>query len=145
MIRKILVVDNSELIHKVHRLYLREYLSKGTELIYACNGGEALIELARHEDVDLIILDINMPVMNGIEFLTYRQENNVYQDIPVIIISSEGKEEDIARGMELGAVDYLVKPHERSDLEAVIEKLFEGGIKLKSNADSSSRNINKTI
>ena len=145
IIRKILVVDNSELIHKVHRLFLREYLSKGTELLYASNGGAALAELARHEDVDLIILDINMPVKNGIEFLTYRQQNNAYQDIPVIIISSEGKESDIAAGMKLGAAGYLIKPYEKKDLEAVIEELFEGGIKMKSNAGSSSRNINKTI
>ena len=145
MIKKILVVDNSELIHKVHRLYLRTFLTEGTELVRANNGQEALTELARHEDIDLIILDINMPVMNGVEFLTYRQQNSVYQDIPVIVISSEGKEEDIATCMRLGAVSYLVKPHEKKDLEAVIEELFEGGIKMKSNASSSNRNINKTI
>ena len=145
MIRKILVVDNSELIHKVHRLYLRIFLTKGTELVRASNGQEALTELAQHEDIDLIILDINMPVMNGVEFLTYRQQNNVYQDIPVIVISSEGKEEDIATCMRLGAVSYLVKPHERSDLEAVIKELFEGGIKPESNEETSSDNIDETI
>jgi len=144
-IRKILVVGNSELIHKVHRLYLRSFLTEGTELIRASNGGEALMELARYEDVDLIILDINVPVKDGIEFLIYRQKKNVYQDIPVIIISSKGKESDIAAGMKLGAAGYLVKPYEKKDLEAVIEELFEEGIKMKSNAGPSSRNISQKI
>ena len=66
-LRKILAVDDSALIHQMYKLFLSRY--KNCKLISAMNGLEALDKLAQEEGIDLILLDINMPVMNGLEFL----------------------------------------------------------------------------
>ena len=67
MLRKILAVDDSALIHQMYKLFLSRY--KSCKLISAMNGLEALDKLGQEEGIDLILLDINMPVMNGLEFL----------------------------------------------------------------------------
>ena len=92
MLRKILAVDDSALIHQMYKLFLSRY--KNCKLISAMNGLEALDKLGQEDGIDLILLDINMPVMNGLEFLQRVQKEPAYQAIPVIIISTEGKEED---------------------------------------------------
>ena len=68
MLRKILAVDDSALIHQMYKLFLSRY--KSCKLISAMNGLEALDKLGQEEGIDLILLDINMPVMNGLEFVT---------------------------------------------------------------------------
>ena len=101
MLRKILAVDDSALIHQMYKLFLSRY--KNCKLVSAMNGLEALDKLGQEEGIDLILLDINMPVMNGLEFLQRVQKEAAYKDIPVIIISTEGKEEDTIRGLKMGA------------------------------------------
>ncbi len=107
MLKKVLVVDDSELIHSMYRLILKRY--RGCTFVKAMNGKEALEKLATEDAIDLILLDMNMSVMNGIQFLENIKSGGVYTHIPVIIISIEGKEKDIIlRGMELGAKGYTV-------------------------------------
>src|SRR5882672_12321295 len=98
MLRKILAVDDSALIHQLYKL-------------------------GQEEGIDLILLDINMPVMNGLEFLQRVQKEPAYQAIPVIIISTEGKEEDTIRGLKMGAKGYVKKPFQASELHGLIEKI----------------------
>jgi two-component system chemotaxis response regulator CheY len=121
MLRKILAVDDSALIHQMYKLFLSRY--KNCKLISAMNGLEALDKLAQEEGIDLILLDINMPVMNGLEFLQRVQKETAYQSIPVIIISTEGKEEDTIRGLKMGAKGYVKKPFQASELHGLIEKI----------------------
>lgn len=121
MLRKILAVDDSALIHQMYKLFLSRY--KNCKLVSAMNGLEALDKLAQEEGIDLILLDINMPVMNGLEFLQRVQKESAYQAIPVIIISTEGKEEDTIRGLKLGAKGYVKKPFQASELHSLIEKI----------------------
>jgi two-component system chemotaxis response regulator CheY len=123
-IKKILVVEDSELLHKMYDLIFTRYRKNGTQIIHAQNGREALNRLNVHPDVDLIILDINMPVMSGLEFLNYYNEEKVFKRIPVIIISTEGKEEDTLRGLEAGAKGYITKPFQANDLYKIIEKIL---------------------
>jgi len=123
-IKKILVVEDSELLHKMYDLIFTRYRKNGTQIIHAQNGREALNRLNVHPDVDLIILDINMPVMSGLEFLNYYNEEKVFKKIPVIIISTEGKEEDTLRGLEAGAKGYITKPFQANDLYKIIEKIL---------------------
>ena len=87
------------------------------------NGLEALEKLSQEESIDLILLDINMPVMNGLEFLQRILKEPAYQNIPVIIISTEGKEEDTIRGLKMGAKGYVKKPFQASELHSLIEKI----------------------
>jgi two-component system, chemotaxis family, chemotaxis protein CheY len=125
MLRKILAVDDSALIHQMYKLFLSRY--KGCRLVSAMNGQEALDKLAAESGIDLILLDINMPVMNGIEFLQRIQQEVAYKAIPVIIISTEGKEEDTIRGLRLGAKGYVKKPFQASELHGLIEKVTAAG------------------
>jgi len=121
MLKKILVVDDSALIHQMYRLVLNRY---NCSIVDAMNGQEALDILAVQSDVDLIVLDINMPVMNGLQFMEKAARTGIVKRIPVIIISTEGKEADTIRGLELGASGYLKKPFQPATLHEMIERLF---------------------
>ncbi len=121
MLRKILVVDDSALIHQMYRLVMSRYKC---EIVDAMNGQEALDLLALQNDVQLILLDINMPVMNGVQFLEKASALGITRRTPIIIISTEGKEEDTIRGLKLGAKGYLKKPFNPSDLHDLIEKVI---------------------
>jgi two-component system, chemotaxis family, chemotaxis protein CheY len=123
MIRKILVVDDSALIHQMYKLVLGRYKC---DIADAMNGQEALDILAVQDDVQLILLDINMPVMNGVQFLEKAAALGIVKKIPIIVISTEGKEEDTIRGLKLGARGYLKKPFDPKDLHEMIEKLVPG-------------------
>jgi two-component system chemotaxis response regulator CheY len=113
-------LDDSALIHQMYKPSSRY---KSCKLVSAMNGQEALDKLAQEEAIDLILLDINMPVMNGLEFLQRVQKEAAYKDIPVIIISTEGKEEDTIRGLKMGARGYVKKPFQASELHSLIEKI----------------------
>src|SRR2546427_12771709 len=100
MLRKILAVDDSALIHQMYKLFLSRY--KNCKLISAMNGLEALDKLAQEEGIDLILLDINMPVMKRLEFLQRLQKESAYQTIPGSIISPEAQGEHTIRRLNMG-------------------------------------------
>jgi two-component system, chemotaxis family, chemotaxis protein CheY len=135
MIKKVLVVDDSELIHNMYRIILQKY--QGCILLKAMNGREALEKLSMEKDIDLILLDINMPVMNGLQFLETVRKNGQSGQIPIIIISTEGKEDDTLRGLSLGARGYIVKPFRSQMLHDLIDSLFKS-----STSPSSLRSFN---
>lgn len=121
MLKKILVVDDSSLIHQMYRLVMSRYQC---EIADAMNGQEALEILSIQRDIQLILLDINMPVMNGVQFLEKASKTGLPARIPIIVISTEGKEEDTIRGLKLGAKGYLKKPFNPTDLYNLIEKIL---------------------
>ncbi|HEY6874372.1 MAG TPA: response regulator [Geobacteraceae bacterium] len=118
--KKVLLVDDSALIHRMYRLVLDRY---NCEYVDAMNGREALELLAVHGDVQLILLDINMPVMNGVQFMEKAFAQGITRRIPVIIVSTEGKEADTLRGLQLGAKGYLKKPFNPEELYGLIGKI----------------------
>jgi two-component system chemotaxis response regulator CheY len=120
--RKVLVVDDSKLMHKMYEVMLRQY-----PLVYASDGRQALDRLQEHPDIDLVLLDINMPNMNGLEFLAELRSDDARADLPVIIISTEGREEDTARGLEAGATAYIKKPFHSEEILEVISRLEKKG------------------
>ncbi|HVG07312.1 MAG TPA: response regulator [Thermoanaerobaculia bacterium] len=120
--RKVLVVDDSKLMHKMYEVMLRQY-----PLVYASDGRQALDRLQDHADIDLVLLDINMPNMNGLEFLAELRSDAARADLPVIIISTEGREEDTARGIEAGATAYIKKPFHSEEILEVISRLEKKG------------------
>ncbi len=122
MLNKVLIVDDSQLIHSMYRLVLNRY--NGCRIVDAMNGLEALDILSREEDFELILLDINMPVMNGIQFMEKIKKENIYRKIPIIVISTEGKEEDTLRALKLGAWGYVIKPFKPHLLYELIEKVL---------------------
>ena len=123
-LQKILIVEDSELLHRMYDVVFRQHRNNSGVLLHALNGKEALDRLAQHPDVDLILLDINMPIMSGLQFLQYCQTQRVFRDIPVIIISTEGKHEDTIRALQAGARGYLTKPFKPVDLHALIDRVF---------------------
>lgn len=121
-LNKILIVDDSQLIHSMYRLVLNRY--KSCKIVDAMNGLEALDVLSKENDFNLILLDINMPVMNGLQFMEKIKNENIYKQIPIIVISTEGKEEDTLRALQLGAAGYVVKPFKPHMLYELIEKIL---------------------
>lgn len=125
MLSKVLVVDDSALIHQMYRLVLARYKC---EIADAMNGQEALDVLAQDTNIQLILLDINMPVMNGVQFLEKATALGIQRKVPIIVISTEGKEEDTIRALKLGAKGYLKKPFSPPDLYALIEQIIPGAL-----------------
>ena len=104
---QLLVVDDSEM----NREILKEILGKEYRILEACDGEEALKMLEQYgPEISLVLLDIIMPKMDGFEVLAYMNRDKWIEDIPVIMISSEGSESYIRRGYELGASDYISRP-----------------------------------
>lgn len=124
MLKKILIVDDSSLLHQMYKLVFMRY--KGCKVVSAMNGLEALDKLSQEEGIELVLLDINMPVMNGLQFLQNIQNEGNHKGLPIIIVSTEGKEEDTLRGLSMGARGYIKKPFQPAELHTMIEKIFSG-------------------
>ena len=117
MAKKILIAEDSPTMRS---LIVSTLSAMGDyEIFEAANGFEALRILPR-EKVDLVITDINMPDINGLELLNFVKGNQQYQKIPLIIVSTEGSEKDKQKGLSLGADAYLVKPFRPEQLEELI-------------------------
>jgi two-component system chemotaxis response regulator CheY len=91
--------------------------------VEVANGFEAL-RILPQEKFDIILTDINMPDINGLELLSFLKNHPHYRSIPVVIISTEKSETDRKRGLELGADDYLTKPFEQGELENIIRRIL---------------------
>lgn len=132
---KILFVDDDNFLRKVYEAELKE---KNFDVILAQDGEEGL-EKAQLEDPDLIILDMIMPKKSGFEVLTELQRNPKTRNIPVIILSNLGQEDDKKKGVDLGAVDYLIK--DNITLGTLVEKINQY---LNSKTQSKQAKINST-
>jgi putative two-component system response regulator len=111
--KKILYVDDLNF----HLLSLAERL-RGRYELFPAQSLEKMLEILENTVPDLILLDINMPGMNGFEILEKLKADTRYADIPVIFLTAENDEENIIKGKSLGAVDFIFKPFE-------IEKFVE--------------------
>jgi len=121
--KNILIVEDSKAIRSMIRVSLEEF--GGFYVVEAGNGFEALKTLPTRR-FDLIITDINMPDINGLELIGFVKSNPAYRDIPLVIVSTEKTEEDVKRGLALGAAGYVVKPFTRADLMAAVGNVLEG-------------------
>jgi two-component system, chemotaxis family, chemotaxis protein CheY len=91
------------------------------EIVEAASGFEALRLLPRGQ-VDLIITDINMPEINGLELISYVKNSPHYRHIPLFIVSTERSERDMEKGLALGADEYLTKPFDPVRLQELIQR-----------------------
>ncbi|MGD8353530.1 MAG: response regulator [Pseudomonadota bacterium] len=122
MARKILVVEDSPMTRSLIISSLEEV--GDFVIIEAENGFQALRKLPEVSP-DLVITDINMPDINGLEVVRFVKQNENFQHIPVIIVTTEGREVDKERGLRLGADKYLVKPFEPVQLQKVVQELLD--------------------
>jgi two-component system, chemotaxis family, chemotaxis protein CheY len=119
--RKVLVVEDSPAMRGLIASIVDQM--GDFEVVEVASGFEALRLLPRHT-FSLIITDINMPDINGLELLSFIRKNPTHVDAPVLIVSSESSERDRAKGMALGANDYLTKPFTPEELQAAVRKLL---------------------
>lgn len=130
MSKTVLVVDDMESLRSLVRSYLTQ---EGFRVVMAANGREALF-VARQERPDLIILDLMMPELSGLEFMNaYAREG----DAPIIILTAKVEESDRVLGLELGADDYLTKPFSMRELAARVRAVLR-------RADKASGNVSST-
>lgn len=119
----VLIVDDSAIlrtaIHKVVRLAGIE----DDRIHEACNGREAL-DVLETVWIDLVLLDLNMPVMDGEQFATELRKNPDLADVAVVVVSTESNRDRLQRMRDLGAVESLRKPFEPEDLHRLIPKVL---------------------
>ncbi|RIK94701.1 MAG: response regulator [Proteobacteria bacterium] len=120
---QILIVEDSPTMRSLVVSALEE-LGAPVKITEAASGFEALRELPRGE-YDLIVTDINMPDINGLELISFVKRNAAYRSIPLLIISTEGSERDREKGLGLGADAYLVKPFDPEALRRAARELLD--------------------
>jgi len=116
-----LVVEDSPTMRQLISFSLRRF--RNAKIIEAVDGVDALKKLSGQK-IDLILTDINMPVMDGLKLVALVRQNPALKDIPIVIITTEGAEEDRERGLALGANSYISKPIQSSHLIKTITDLL---------------------
>ena len=119
--KTILIVEDSATTRSLIRAVIDELGEY--ETVEAGSGFEAL-KILPQQQYDLIVTDINMPDINGLELINFVRNNPRYQHIPIVIVSTERSEEDKKRGMALGATAYVTKPFKSSELQEIIKKIL---------------------
>lgn len=123
-VQRILIVEDSATMRSLLASTLED-LDLPVKITEASSGFEALRCLPR-EDYDLVVTDINMPDINGLELVSFVKNNEKYRRIPLVIVSTEGSERDRDKGIGLGADAYLVKPFDPDALRQVVAELLTG-------------------
>jgi two-component system chemotaxis response regulator CheY len=118
-VKTILLVEDSATTRALIRAVIEELGEY--ETVEASSGFEALKLLPQHE-YDLVVTDINMPDINGLELINFVRNDPRYNHLPIIIVSTEKSDEDKKRGLALGATDYITKPFKSVELQEVIKK-----------------------
>lgn len=119
MAHKVLIVEDSKVMRELVATTCESL--DGVSVVETASGFEALKMLPR-EQFHLIITDINMPDINGLELINFVKKNPRYRDVPLIIISTESSEQDRQRGLALGAAEYIAKPFSPDALLAVVRR-----------------------
>ncbi len=119
---KVLIVEDSKATRELIAATVESV--PGVEAIATTSGFEALKLLPRHR-FDLIITDINMPDINGLELINFVKKNPNYRDTPLFVVTTEGRDQDRARGLALGASEYVVKPFEAPRLAELVRQYLK--------------------
>jgi two-component system chemotaxis response regulator CheY len=119
--RKVLVVEDSPAMRGLIASIVEQIAN--CEVVEVSSGFEALRQMPR-ESFALIITDINMPDINGLELLSFVRKNPSYEHTPVLIVSTESSERDRNKGMALGANAYLTKPFSPDELKETVLRLL---------------------
>ncbi len=120
--KSVLVVEDSVTTRAMIRAVIED-MSEDFNTLEAATGFEAL-KMLPQESFDLIITDINMPDVNGLELINFVKSNPNYNHIPMVIVTTEKSSEDKERGMALGASAYVTKPFRPEELQEVIDKIL---------------------
>lgn len=116
---KVLIVEDSPTIRS---LIVSTLEAAGEFIFFQTGSGFEALKMLPREKFDLIITDINMPDINGLELVSFVKKNDLYKNIPLLIITTEGSKQDVAKGLALGADEYIVKPFKPDELQRIVLK-----------------------
>ena len=119
---KALVVDEARAMRRSIGTYLREL---GFEVFEAASGMQALVDIRKIDGLSLVLVDWNMPEMDGCEFLQRVRTEPQFHDVPIMMVTTESEMEQVAIALEAGANEYLMKPF---DKQGLLEKLLLLGV-----------------
>jgi two-component system, chemotaxis family, chemotaxis protein CheY len=117
-----LVIEDSRSIRRIMSNMMREL---GYDTIEACDGLEGLAQLKANGEQDVVLVDWNMPNMNGIEFIKAARANPAYEDMPIVMVTTATEMENICQAFVAGVNEYIMKPFDKC---IVLEKLQLLGI-----------------
>ena len=118
---KVLIVDDSATMRKIITRVLRQAEIPCASVVEAGNGVEGMARLASDPDIDLILSDINMPEMNGVDFVKAVRATRAKESLPMIMVTTEGGGEMVNTAMELGANGYVCKPFTPESIRSALE------------------------
>lgn len=119
---KILITEDDVFLINI---YATKFEKSGYDVLIAENGEKGVAVVSKTIP-DIILLDILMPKMNGLEFLEYLKKHDDFKSIPVILLTNLSQKDDVKKGLSLGAVDYLVKAHFMpSEVVAKVEDILK--------------------
>ncbi len=122
MSKSIMVVEDSPTMLQMVSFTLKKI---GYEVVEANNGQDALEKLSGRTSIDMIITDINMPNVDGIEFIHCVRENPNFKFTPIIVLTTESQESKKLEGKQAGATGWLVKPFSPEHLMTVVKKIIQ--------------------
>ena len=113
MAKTILVVDDSGTVRQQVSMALKQ---AGFAIVEAADGQEALAAIESNRAIDMVVCDINMPVLNGLEMVEKVKQNPAHKALPILMLTTEGQPSMIKRAKEAGAVGWIVKPFDAGQL-----------------------------
>jgi len=119
---KFLVVDDFSTMRRIVRGLLKEM---GCDKIEEAEDGAVALKALKTTKFDFVVCDINMPNMNGFEFLKAAKADDALKHIPVLMVTAEARKEDIVLAAQSGAAGYIVKPFTKAILEEKIQKIVQ--------------------
>ncbi len=121
--KRILIVEDSPTMRQLLVFALRRL--KGVDIVEAQDGMDGLRKVSS-DHFDLALIDINMPVMDGLKLISLIRGEDSLRDIPIVVITTEGAKEDRERALSLGANEYLTKPIQANRVLKVVQGLLKG-------------------
>ncbi len=121
---KILIVDDSSTMRKIVMRTLRQAGYEAAEILEAGDGSEGLEQVSKAGDVDLVFCDVNMPNMNGLDFVQAVRADDSSAAIPIVMVTTEGGQEAIHEAMARGANAYVVKPFTPEKIGTVVSEIL---------------------
>ena len=115
-----LVIDDSRTVRAIIGSILKEL---NVEVVQAGDGQEGLEQMRRWPDVELVLVDWNMPVMNGLDFILALRAQRAYDGVRILMVTTETESEQVSRALSAGANEYLMKPFTRDVLVAKLSLL----------------------
>ena len=121
---KVLVVDDSAIMRRILTNILKEKNIKDEDIVDAPNG-KAALDILNKDDISLMLLDWNMPELNGLDLVKIVRQIDKYKDLPIIMVTSEAAKYNVMEAIKAGVTDYLIKPVSGVTLKPKIAAYFK--------------------